>query len=145
MSEIGEWSLISKLTSHTIAIITLSRKELINTVARRPVVRQRPRNKQLQQPLLNNESASKHVSTAAITLNGGTVFSARSVPRYYKQGHLAVADGRWVSKLQNCYGSVVVSCCCEKLVAEAGESSGTKGKGNVRRWRPPPSNGCWSL
>jgi hypothetical protein len=34
-----------------------------------------------------------------------------------------------------------VSCRCEKLVTEAGESSGTQRKGNVRRWKPLPSNG----
>jgi hypothetical protein len=34
-----------------------------------------------------------------------------------------------------------VSCCCEKLVAEAGDSSGTHRKGNVRSWKPLPNNG----
>jgi hypothetical protein len=34
-----------------------------------------------------------------------------------------------------------VSCCCEKLVAETGDSSGTQRKGNVCRWKPLPSNG----
>jgi hypothetical protein len=34
-----------------------------------------------------------------------------------------------------------VGCCCEKLVAEAGKSSGTQRKGNVRRWKTLPSNG----
>jgi hypothetical protein len=34
-----------------------------------------------------------------------------------------------------------VSCCCEKLVAEAGDSVGTQRKGNVRHWKPLPSNG----
>jgi hypothetical protein len=29
----------------------------------------------------------------------------------------------------------------EKLVAEAGDSSGTQRKGNVRRWKPLPKNG----
>jgi hypothetical protein len=29
----------------------------------------------------------------------------------------------------------------EKLLAEAGESSGTQRKGNVRNWKPLPSNG----
>jgi hypothetical protein len=37
-------------------------------------------------------------------------------------------------------GSAVVSCCCEKLVAEAGKYSGIKTKGNVRRLKPLPSN-----
>jgi hypothetical protein len=35
--------------------------------------------------------------------------------------------------------------CCQLLlleeVAEAGDSSGTERKGNVRRWKPLPSNG----
>jgi hypothetical protein len=34
-----------------------------------------------------------------------------------------------------------VSCCREKLVAEAGDSSGTQRKGSVLRWKPLPSNG----
>jgi hypothetical protein len=33
-----------------------------------------------------------------------------------------------------------VSCCCEKLVAEAGDNSVTQ-KGNFRRWKPLTSNG----
>jgi hypothetical protein len=33
----------------------------------------------------------------------------------------------------------------EKLVAEAGDSSGTHRKGNVRRWKPLPSNGYLRL
>jgi hypothetical protein len=33
-----------------------------------------------------------------------------------------------------------VSCCRQKLVGEAGESSGSE-KDNARRWKPPPSNG----
>jgi hypothetical protein len=36
-------------------------------------------------------------------------------------------------QLQNRWGSVVVSCCCGKLAAESGDSSGTQRKGNVRR------------
>jgi hypothetical protein len=34
-----------------------------------------------------------------------------------------------------------VSRCCEKLVAEAGDSSGTQRKGNVPSWKPLRSNG----
>jgi hypothetical protein len=33
-----------------------------------------------------------------------------------------------------------MSCRCEKLVAEAGDLSGTQRKGNFRRWKPLPSN-----
>jgi hypothetical protein len=43
--------------------------------------------------------------------------------------------------LDNRWGSIVVSCCCEKLVPEAGGSSETQKKGNVRRWKPLPSSG----
>jgi hypothetical protein len=34
-----------------------------------------------------------------------------------------------VSELENRWGSAAVSCCCEKLVAEASDSSGTQTKG----------------
>jgi hypothetical protein len=37
--------------------------------------------------------------------------------------------------------SSVVSRCCQKLEAEAGDRTGTQRKGNVRRWKPLPSNG----
>jgi hypothetical protein len=45
-----------------------------------------------------------------------------------------------VSELEDCCGSVAVRCCREKLVAEAGDRSGTHRKGNVRSWKPIPSN-----
>jgi hypothetical protein len=34
-----------------------------------------------------------------------------------------------------------VSCYCEKLVADAGDSSGTERKGNARCCKPLPNNG----
>jgi hypothetical protein len=34
-----------------------------------------------------------------------------------------------------------VSCCCEELVVEAGDGSGTQRKENVCCWQPLPSNG----
>ena len=37
-----------------------------------------------------------------------------------------------VSELDNLWGSVVVSCCSQELVPEAGDSSGTQKKGNIR-------------
>jgi hypothetical protein len=46
-----------------------------------------------------------------------------------------------ITELKNCWGSVVVSCCNEDLVAEAGVSSGTQTKGNVRCWKPLRSKG----
>jgi hypothetical protein len=63
------------------------------------------------------------------------VFSVRSVPRCYKQ------NSKWrkfscvsVSKeLVNCCGSVLVSCCCQKLVTEMRDSSESQRKGE----RPP--------
>jgi hypothetical protein len=48
--------------------------------------------------------------------------------------------GWWITEVEDCC-SVVVESCCEKLVAEAGASSGTKRKGNIHRWKPLPSNG----
>jgi hypothetical protein len=38
-------------------------------------------------------------------------------------------------------GFSIVRCCCEKLVAEAGDSSGNQKKGDVLCWKPLPSNG----
>jgi hypothetical protein len=42
--------------------------------------------------------------------------------------------------VNECLGSVVMSCCCEKLVAEDGDSSETQRKGNVRHWKPLPED-----
>jgi hypothetical protein len=53
------------------------------------------------------------------------------------QDKLGVAWGQ----LENSSGSVIVSCCYEKLVAEAGNISETQMKGNIRRRKQPlPSN-----
>jgi hypothetical protein len=38
------------------------------------------------------------------------------------------------SQINNYWGSVIVSCRCEKLVDENGDISGTQRKGEVRRW-----------
>jgi hypothetical protein len=52
-------------------------------------------------------------------------FSVRSVPGLYnEESQLSFGIGR-----------------SEKLVSEAGEGWGTKRTGNVRRWKPLPSNG----
>jgi hypothetical protein len=48
-------------------------------------------------------------------------FSVLSVPGLYNEGDAVMRS--------------------EKLVAEAGDSSGTQRKGNVRRWKPLQSNG----
>jgi hypothetical protein len=63
-----------------------------------------------------------------VNSNRGMVFSMQSVQRCYKQGQLAVAG----SQLDRDYcSSVTVNCCCEKLVAEARDSVGTKRKDNI--------------
>jgi hypothetical protein len=81
-------------------------------------------------PLLGNDREISKYPTAVtrqrpVNTNRGKVFPLRSVPRCYNQYKLeaAVLNNRW--------STVVVSCCCEKLVAEAGESSGIQKKGNV--------------
>jgi hypothetical protein len=50
-----------------------------------------------------------------------------------------------ISELERCCGSVVVSCCCEKLISEVGDHSRTQRKGNVRRWKPLPNNGSGDM
>jgi hypothetical protein len=45
-----------------------------------------------------------------------------------------------MSELEDFCSSVIVRCCCEKLVAEATVSLGTQGKGNVHHWKLLPSN-----
>jgi hypothetical protein len=42
--------------------------------------------------------------------------------------------------LEDCCGTVIVSSCCEKLIAEARNNSGTQTKANVCCWKPLPSN-----
>jgi hypothetical protein len=66
----------------------------------------------------------------SVNSNRRKLFSVRSVPRCYKQDKLV---GELVSEIENCCSSVVVSCCCTELVAEAGDSSGKPGEGK----RPP--------
>jgi hypothetical protein len=93
-----------------------------------------------------------------VNSNRGTVLSKLSVPRYYKHGsewsegswvELSEVENswlvsEWVSEWEDCWGSVTVSCCCEKLVAEAVASSVTQGKENARRWKPLPM-WLWTL
>jgi hypothetical protein len=50
-------------------------------------------------------------------------------------------DFDFLQELDNCWGSVVVSCCCEKLVAETRDSSGTQRKQNICHWKLPPKSG----
>jgi hypothetical protein len=107
-------------------------------------------------PLLGKDRERKNWTTAVtrqrlVNCNWEAVYSVRSVQGFYKQGSQSswvswLVSGwvsRSVSSSENCWGSVVVSCCCEKLVAEARDSSGTKWNGNTRRLKPLPSNGYW--
>jgi hypothetical protein len=73
-------------------------------------------------------------------------FSVRAVPRLYNEYQPSLGDsletavrrvGGWC-EVAAMVGSVVRS---EKLVAEAGNNSGTQMKGNVGRGKPLPSNG----
>jgi hypothetical protein len=55
-------------------------------------------------------------------------------------GQVSGVVSRLLSEAQD-FCSSVVSCCCEKLVTEAGGRSGTKRKWNVRCWKPVQSTG----
>jgi hypothetical protein len=79
------------------------------------------------------------------------VFSTRSIPRCYKHSQLAVAVSlsvigvNGVSGVSESVGELVTGLLlfshCEKLVVEAGDSSGTLRMGNARRWKLLPSSG----
>jgi hypothetical protein len=89
-------------------------------------------------PLVRNDREISIYTTAftrqwSKNSNRGTVFSVRSMPKYYKQGQLTVGVSLLMNESDNRLGSVFVSCFCEKLVAEVGDSSGTQTKWNVRR------------
>jgi hypothetical protein len=45
-----------------------------------------------------------------------------------------------LSESDNSWGSAIMSCCCEKLVAEARDSLGTQKKGNIYHWKLLPNN-----
>jgi hypothetical protein len=69
------------------------------------------------------------------------VFSVRYVPRYYKED-----NEESVIRVSELLVGVLVRellqfSLCEKLVAEAGDRSGTQRKGNVRSWKSLSSNG----
>jgi hypothetical protein len=61
-------------------------------------------------------------------LTGGRNLTSASVQ--------SVSGLSWLSQSR-----VLSSCCWESLVDEAKFSSGTQRKGNIRRWKPLPSNG----
>jgi hypothetical protein len=83
---------------------------------------------QQRQSLQSNCFANKHVSTATIAYssNWKRCFlrcMCRDVTnRTVSWVSWLISD--WVSELENCWGSGVVSFCCEKLVAEAREQFG---------------------
>jgi hypothetical protein len=54
------------------------------------------------------------------------VFSVLSVPKCYKQEKLGAAESCW--SVDKRWGSVVVTCCTEKLVAEAGAVPEPRGR-----------------
>jgi hypothetical protein len=70
------------------------------------------------------------------------VFSLGSVPRLYNEDQLPlrVSKSRERESLQADSQLRVPDVRSEQLVAEAGYSSGTQRKGNVRRWKPLPSS-----
>jgi hypothetical protein len=53
------------------------------------------------------------------------------VPKYYKQGQLPQPIN--LSAIEEFVGTIIVSCCYEKLVAVARYRSEIQRKGNVRR------------
>jgi hypothetical protein len=69
-----------------------SHGSLQNTVVCRPISRKRPRNKQLYNHCyIARHRLRKQARTRQMHCNKETVFSARYVPRCYKQGKLEVA------------------------------------------------------
>jgi hypothetical protein len=84
--------------------------------------------------LLGNDHEISSYTTVVtgrpINCDKGIVSSVWSMWRCYKQDKLVVA-----SQSDNCWGSVGVSCCCEKSVAEAWDSLGTQRKQNVQCWK----------
>jgi hypothetical protein len=83
--------------------------------------------------LVSDHEISSHttvVTRRPLNCNRGIVFSVWSMLRCYKQDKLGVA-----SQSDNCWGSVGVSCCCEKSVGEARDSLGTQRKQNVHCWK----------
>jgi hypothetical protein len=100
----------------------------------------------IQQQSLNNGSANRHESNNSIATreynnNGKRCFLCclcRDIT--YKQDKLEARVTELVSYSENC-SLVVVSCCCEKVVAETGGSSETQRNGNVHRWKPLSGNG----
>jgi hypothetical protein len=82
--------------------------------------------------VVRQKLSSDHVGTLTDTKeqlhsNRGMVISVRSVLRCYKQtvSDASSVESNGASWLEDRWGSVLVSCCCEKLVAETGDSSGT--------------------
>jgi hypothetical protein len=80
-----------------------------------------------------NKGICQVIAKQEFQCNRGTVSSMRSVPGLYNKLNFE-------QQSDNRCGSVV-SCCCKKQVAEAGDNSVTQRKGNVRRWKSLPSNG----
>jgi hypothetical protein len=63
------------------------------------------------------------------------------VLKHYKQDKFGARGSEDSVKKVGWLVSEFEGCCCEKLAAEARDSSGTQGKGNVRGLKPIRSNG----
>jgi hypothetical protein len=71
----------------------------------------------------------------------GRLTVGRNITFDFYLRHWVVLSESVCKQFLNCCCSVLVSCCREELVAEAGDSPGTHSKGMVRRLKPLPSNG----
>jgi hypothetical protein len=69
-----------------------------------------------------------------------TVLSVRSVPRQYNEDQLPLSVNLSREVGEESRGSLQADRQLRVAVAGAGDSSGTQRKGNVRRWKPLPSN-----
>jgi hypothetical protein len=71
-------------------ILTLISIKACVLIKYRPVAKQRPR---------NNNYAAAVTRQRPVNSNWGIVFSTRSLPRYYKHGHIAVEISEWLREL----------------------------------------------
>jgi hypothetical protein len=106
-----------------------------NIVTYRPVARQRLRNKQLDN--------DRYCATWSKQLQKNGVFcTLRAESLLLRVSWVELGWVSWlVSELVDELRELLRFSCCEKLVVEAGDSSGTQRKENILRWKPLPSNG----
>jgi hypothetical protein len=72
-----------------------------------------------------------------VTIIMEAVFSTLSVPKCYKQDQLGARVNEWLRELLRFSRELLLL----EAGNEAGDYSGTERKGNVRLWKPLPSNG----